>query len=345
MIRSGLRALALAVGLLSPAAAVAQIDEADAALTDAFRDAARAVPSPEVRGIRSMGMGDAFVGGGGGVSAVYSNPAAVISGAVYEGAATYIRSFGSDLNSLGVSLVDAKTNSSLAAGFGYSLGLGENAALQDLFDANAEVVSSTRARIVDHDIHGVIALPVVPQRLSLGAGVHYYRHARGRWTQTVTERTERGTDGQTTVSLDDVDENYAVDDRGITLDAGVLALASDQFSLGFSVANLLNHEEIAGGRTFRGGAALFLESVHIEAEWRASTLADGGLEHGAAVGLEAVIQQAPLRVGFRYQNTDAMFLALGGGFRADRFGGDLAFEQNVRASADRRFGFSMSLFL
>lgn len=344
MRRSLILTLLLTVTGIGAATDAAAQSDADIALIESIRASADTSISPEMRNVRTMGMGEAFAGGGSGTGALHHNPASILAAPVYEGQLGYQRGFAGDSNAIGVSLADAKTNPTVAAGIAYSFGFARDEQLQDFFDAHEEL-TNTDNRVRDHDIRGALAFPLVPQLLSLGAGIRYVNHLRGAWTQTIDAETEvvEDTDGNTTTVTAPEDRRYDIAVGGVTFDAGIMAQVSPNIGLGFAVHNILELEGLEEGRSLEGGLGGYFGAAHVEVAY-ISQQVDGEFEHGVALGLEYVVDAAPIRAGFRHEGTDLSYLSVGFGYRSERVGGDFAYEQNVNTSSDRTLGASLALF-
>ena len=333
------------------ATASAQTTE-EAALTAELRAAASSDANPEMRNMRTMGMGEAFAGAGSGTGSLYHNPATILSAAIYEGQMGYQRGFEADMNAIGVSLADAKTNPSVAAGVAYSFGFGRDPGLQAAFDAN-EGLTGTNNRVRDHDIRGAVAFPLVPGSLSLGAGIRYINHSRGRWTQTITidTTTFEDTDGNPETTDDRVaipgeasqQEEYDITVAGVTLDGGIMAQLGQNIALGFAVHNILEIKDFDEGRSIEGGVGGYFNGAHVELAYISEQI-DGAFVHGVAMGIEYAVDAAPIRAGFRYEGDGRSYFSAGFGYRSEQVGGDFAYEQNVNQSSDRTLGVSLSLY-
>ncbi|MFT6400561.1 MAG: hypothetical protein ACJAYU_005339 [Bradymonadia bacterium] len=341
---------ALSIALSAEASAQTPAEQA---ITASLRAAADASIVPELRNMRSMGMGEAFVGAGSGTGAIYHNPATILSAAIYEGSMGYQHGFTGGTNAIGVSLADAKTNPSVAAGVAYSFGFGNDPQLRTALNAQSSV-SNANVRVRDHDIRGAIAFPLVPGTLSVGAGLRYINHSRGSWTQGISVNVDTITDGdgdplttddQIVTSTPGVPENreYKISRSGVTLDGGIMAQLGSNMALGFAVRNILEIKGLNEGRIIEGGIGGYFGGAHVEIAYIAEQLEDG-FEHGVAVGLEYVAGTAPVRAGFRHEGAGRNYLAAGFGYRSESVGGDFAYEQNVNQSDDRTLGASLSLY-
>ena len=343
--------LLAAFGCGVSATASAQTPE-QARLTQEIRDAANPNINPEMRSMRTMGMGEAFAGAGSGTGSLHHNPASILASPIYEGQLGYQRGFEADMNAIGISLADAKTNPTVAAGVAYSFGFGRDPGLQAIFDEN-ESLSGTNNRVRDHDVRGSLAFPLVPQSLSIGAGIRYINHRRGRWTQDITSEvtTYEDTDGnpETTddrveiVSSETSEEDFELSVSGVTLDGGIMAQVGENIAVGFAVHNILEIKDFDEGRSLEGGIGGYFSGAHIELAYISEQI-DGQFVHGVAMGIEYVVDAAPIRAGFRYEGEGKSYLSAGFGYRSERVGGDFGFEQNVNQSSDRTLGASLALY-
>lgn len=341
------RLIACLAVVLLPQLAAAQ----DSTTRDTIEAASSAV-DVELRSFRAMGMAGAFVGGGSGIGSLFHNPATLITAPVYEGAAGYQRNFGSDTNAIGAAIADAKTNSSLAAGFSYSFGFGNDDGLESTFNGLGDEVSQTDSRLRSHDIRAGLSFPVIPQKIAIGAGFHYLNRRQASWRET-TERTvvvdivdaDGNPTGDTETRVEVETKDHELSAQGISIDAGILAQIGDGLSLGFAARNLVEIDGDGRGRRLEAGFGGYFDALHLEAAWFTEQDATDAWKHGAAVGLEYVVQTTPVRAGYRYDGLyDAHFVTGGFGFRTEKVGGDLAYEQNVTNSSDRRIGAAISLY-
>src|SRR5690554_6950857 len=144
------RSLILAVALTSLTSA-----NAFAQLADPIGTTAPGNFSDETRSARSQGMGEAFTSIANGTGGIYQNPAGVARSVMYsvDGLFEYTPS-GTILNA---SIVDSKTNPSLAAGAGYSYFFGRD----------------ELSHLTGHDIRLALGVPVVPDRVAIGVGGRY----------------------------------------------------------------------------------------------------------------------------------------------------------------------------
>ncbi len=346
---SSLRAVAFA-GVVLPALLVVT-SPASAQTFEEFQATATDL-RPEFTNPRVLGMGGAFTGGGNGLGALYHNPAGVLTAGVYEFDIGFQRTFGTEGNAFGVGIADAKTNPSIAAAFAYSFAFGRDPALQRAFDAAGDSLEDANSRFRDHDIRGALAFPIVPQRVSIGAGLHYVHASRGSYSQDVSrevtiELTDENGDptGETQVQTEITSDDFVIRHSGLTLDAGIFALLSEEISFGFAARNLLKIDDWNQNRRLEAGIGGHFEALHVEAGWFAEQSDEGKFESGANVGIEYSVVSAPLRLGYRYDGaTGSHFLASGAGYRSEKVGVDIGFEQNMSNRPERRLSVGMSVY-
>ncbi|MFT5993045.1 MAG: hypothetical protein ACI82G_002046 [Bradymonadia bacterium] len=281
----------------------------------------------ELQNVRLRGMAGAFAGGGSGTGAVYSNPAGIVTAAIYAFEVSYQHELESDGNAIGVTLVDSKTNGALAAGMGYSFGFspGESGGAND--------------NVRDHDLRAVLAVPLIPQSLAIGVGGHYYIRSRGQVPVV---------DG----------ENLEISQRGLSFDVGIMAVPAEVLTIGIVARNLLTVDNMMDVRRGVGaGVGIYAGNLHIEAEYigeylasrrdgEGNQLSEGVWGSGAAVGLEYVANTVPIRLGYRNDAHDDQngLVAVGLGVRSPTFGADIAFEQSLDDTSNRTFSLSFAGF-
>lgn len=248
-------------------------------------------------GVRPNGMGNAYTGVASGTAGIFHNPGGIASQMMYqvEGLYGYTPS-GSVLNA---TIVDSKTNPDVAAGVGYSyfFGRGDASDLQG------------------HDIRLALALPVLPERISVGVGGRY-------------------------LIVDSSDEEGAIElVNGFTLDAGAVFRATDQLQFGVAGKNLIDVCEkdnlcssvapttIAGGLSF-GDDASFL----VAADAGVDLTSDPDTAHPFfEVGAEYFAGgTVPLRLGYqRMQATSSNLITAGAGVRLKTAGLDASFRMDL----------------
>lgn len=269
--------------------------------------------------VRSAGMGEAFTSVATGTSAIYHNPAGAARAVMYSVDAAY--EYTPDGNVLSASVVDSKTNPSIAAGVGYAymFGRGDN-------------------DVRGHDIRLGLAIPVLPDRISIGAG--------GRWLiikDTILTENDEGDEVQTDVELM----------NGPTLDAGIIVKATNSLHFGISGQNLIEQcskpecrtiapTMITGGASFGSEIGLVLS---VDAGVNLTTGPDPALEAG--VGAEYLIQQVvPVRAGYQYRGAlDQQLLTFGLGWRSSAAGVDLGYQLDLLDTSNMYFMGSFSVYM
>lgn len=252
-------------------------------------------------GIRPEGMGDAFTAVADGAAAIYHNPAGAARSVMYtmEGSYEYTPTG----NVLNASIVDSKTNPSLAAGLGYSYYFARDSKLRG------------------HDIRLGLALPVVPNKISVGIGGRYLLIQN-----TFPVANKEGVNIDTEVDVM----------KGFTLDAGIMMKLSPSFHLGISGQNLIDPCERADCKTvaptiIQGGLGFTTEDGLVIA-------ADigGDLTSGAEVGIdvnigaEYLISVIPIRIGYIRKGVSAQnWVTFGFGWRSKAAGIDAGMKLNL----------------
>jgi hypothetical protein len=258
--------------------------------------AAQAFGQLFTEGVRPSGMGMAYTGVASGASSIFHNPGGIASRMMYQVEGTYeYNPSGSVLNA---SVVDSKTNPDIAAGVAYSYFFGRG---------DLDTISG-------HDVHLGLALPVIPERISVGVGGRYLN---------------------VSVSPEDDDQDDFKLISGITLDAGVLFQVADRLRFGVAGQNLIDlcdedmgcsniaPTQIAGGASF-GDESTFLLAVDGGLDL---TSDPEGVQPFVGVGAEYFAANvAPIRVGYqRLQATERNVLTAGFGVRLDTAGLDFGF--------------------
>ena len=146
------------------------------------------------RGVRPAGMGEAYTGVASGTSTIFHNPAGIARAVMYSLEATF--EYTPTGTALNAAVIDSKTNPNISAGVSYTYFLGHG----DTSDVSG------------HDIRLALAVPVLPDRISLGIG--------GRWI--IANAGDIQTINQPTV------------------DAGALFRVSDQLHIGLAGRNLVD---------------------------------------------------------------------------------------------------------
>lgn len=264
------------------------------------------------QGVRPSGMGMAYTGVAAGTSGLYFNPGGIASSMMYQVEGAYeFTPTGSVLNA---TIIDSKTNPDVAAGVGYSYFFGREGA-EDL---------------TGHDIRLGIALPVLPQRISVGVGGRYI---------LVNEDTPDGSESLM---------------KGFTLDAGALFRASDMVEIGVAGRNLLNicaknkPCSTVAPTTIAGGLSFSDQETYVLA-------ADGGIDLNSdpdgvnpffQVGAEYFAGEAvPLRLGYqRLWFGSRNMLTAGLGMRLKSAGLDAGFRMDLSDTDYYFVNGSFSLF-
>lgn len=247
-------------------------------------------------GSRAAGMGQAYTAVGTGTDGLFHNPAGIAHAIMYSVDGRYSRTPSG--NVLNASIVDSKTNPNLSAGLSYSYFLGSNAA----------------SDIKSHDVRGVIAIPAVPEKVSIGVG--------GRWIRSKQE----GMGSKKNKTVETI--------NGITLDVGVLFQVVEMLNVGLAGQNLIDvcpessgcknvaPTRVTGGASF-GKSELFTVSSDVGINLTSSDTPKPLVDLGA----EYMIDKAfPLRLGYQYRSLNSTnFLTTGLGWRSEKAGLDLAY--------------------
>jgi hypothetical protein len=158
---------------------------------------AQALQTP-ISSTRDYGM-SAVIGDPQMSSALFNNPAGMSRGYTYAVEGQYIRGGLRQMNVLGGSVVDSKTQPSLAVGIGYGYGFTDE---------------SADFKIESHDARLALSKAVVEKHVFAGVGFRYVRETVG--------------EGETAQVLD-----------GFTLDPGALFVLAESFSIGVVGQNLM----------------------------------------------------------------------------------------------------------
>lgn len=261
-----------------------------------------------VGGARPVGMGGAFTSIGTGVDGIYHNPAGIATARMYAFGGTY--EYTPAGNILNGTIIDSKTNPRLAASAGYSYHIPHN----------------KKTDPKGHDIRLALAVPALPNRVSVGLG--------GRYLVLKRDGAE-----------------FA---RGFTLDAGLLFQIVKTFHVGVTgqnlidicqqparcrgVAPLLVGVGASYGKTtpFRLASDFALditsekEDLNFEIDVGAEYLAGGSF---------------PVRLGYRHRTFDQSNHLTGGiGWRQSRFGLDASADFNLNEPEDIYISASFSLY-
>ncbi len=267
-------------------------------------------------GIRPTGMGEAFTAVADGTAAIYHNPAGSARSVMYALDASY--EYTPTGNVLSASIIDSKTNPQLSAGLGYSY----------FFARDSEVTG--------HDIRLSLAIPVVPDKISVGVGGRYLIV-----NDTQTIANDAGVDTETNVELI----------NGFTLDAGIMVKISPNFHLGVAGQNLIDQCSRVECKTvaptiIQGGAGFTTEDgLVISGDFGVDLTsgADVGIEFG--VGAEYLISVVPIRVGFfRKGVAEQNWVTFGAGWRSKAAGVDAGMKLNIDDVSIFQAGGSISVY-
>ncbi len=295
-----------AVAIALPSMATANIVESD--------EAADGEVIEFFDGVRASGAGSSHTAIASGVESVYQNPSGLARAPMYvlDGSFTYTPQ--GLLMSAGVA--DSKLNPNLAAGVGYSYFIGRGD-----FD-----------NLSGHDVRAGLAIPAVPEQISVGAGVRYLR---------ITD---------TDIPTSEDDEQLLL--HGVTVDAGVNFRVADLLHLGLKGENLIDHcadDDRCRGMTpttITGGIGVgeetsFMFSGEVGVDLTSSP--DGPLfDFGG--GIEYLVAgTVPIRAGFeRREFLDRNMITAGGGWRSEDVGLDLSYGHDLRTAT--QFGHASASF-
>ena len=243
-------------------------------------------------------------------SALFNNPAGMSRSFVYAAEGQYVRSAQRQLNVLGGSVVDSKTQPAMAVGLAYGYGFTDESAEFD---------------IESHDARLAISKPLVPKHVFAGLGFRYVR--------------EKVSSGDFSETLD-----------GFTLDPGLLFVITETFSVGAVGQNLLRVDGLprrAGGGIAVGAQSFVLDG---DVLMDFDTHPDGnkviyrtGVEFLAG-------DTVPLRAGYEANTaTDSQWFACGLGFmQTEGIRGsqlNLSYKQRLDVSDIYTFTAGLTMFL
>lgn len=261
------------------------------------------------QGARPAGLGQAYTSVSTGASGIFHNPAGIARAVMYSLEGTY--EYTPNGSVLSAAVMDSKTNPDLGAGVAYSYFLGRG----DSSDVNG------------HDINLALALPVLPDRISLGIG--------GRWI---------------IAKIDGVQEINQP-----TVSAGALFRVSDLFHLGLAAKNLVDvcsDDQVCGDvapTLIAAGASVgdettFLVSTDLEMD---ITSDPDSVAVNVDAGAEYMIGEiVPIRVGYQYKGVDSSNMVTGGlGWRSNQAGVDAGFRINPANTSNFYAVASFSLYL
>ncbi len=271
------------------------------------------------QGVRSAGMGEAFTAVASGTSALYHNPAGAARAPMYALDAGY--EYTPTGNALSAAIVDSKTNPSIAAGvgYGYYFGRGDD-------------------KVRGHDIRVGLALPVMPDRISVGIGGHWLIVK-----DTITTMDDAGDPVQTDIELM----------NGPTIDAGIMFRATRLLHFGVAGRNLIEQCKRAGCEAIAptiisGGLAFGLESGLLlsgDVGVDLTTAPDPAPDLGA--GIEYLISGVvPIRAGYQYKGgLTQHLLTFGAGWRSTAAGVDVGYQLDLQDTSNMFFMGSFSIYL
>ncbi|RAL22180.1 hypothetical protein DL240_10010 [Lujinxingia litoralis] len=273
--------------------------------------AQQADPLPETySGVRATGMGNALTPIAAGVDSLYHNPAGLARGEMYilDGAFTYTPQGGL----LSAGIADSKTNPQIAAGVSYSYYFG----------------AEDHADLSGHDVRAAAAVPVIPERISLGVGGRYMHYT------------------DSSLPEDPDNEDSQVLFKGFTVDVGAMFRVTEFLHLGINGQNLIdpcrNDARCRGAAPTRIGGGFGLGTVstfHLtgQAFVDISSAEDPLFDFG--VGAEYVAAGAiPLRLGFERQGFfERNLITAGFGWRSQAAGLDLSYRHDLNQSSS--FGY------
>ncbi len=258
-------------------------------------------------GARAAGAGHAHAAITSGVDSIFQNPAGTARAPMYVLDANFTQTPGGMI--MGAGILDSMLNPQLAVGvsWNYFTGTGD------------------RDHLSGHDGRVAVGIPVVPEQVTIGAGLRYLR---------ITDTTIDD-------SLDDVDDQLLID--GLTFDAGVNVRLSDLLHFGLVGQNLIDHCDddgrCSGSTPTRisagvgaGDETQFLLSLQGTADLTSGD--DPLFEY--SLGAEYLANQSiPLRLGYQRRNfLDRHLLTAGLGWRSDQFGLDGAYRHDLRRSSE-----------
>ena len=271
------------------------------------------VAQEHMTGTRPMGMGEAFIAGAAGADAIYHNPAGVGNAIMFAIEGSYTRDVLPEMDILNVSVLDSKTNQSVAAGIAFTWET-----------ADPEGQAEWEA----YHVRVGLAVPVVERRLLLGLG--------GRYMKITSGSQELASD-----FTFDVGTVFHLSDM---FSFGVV---------GYNLLSTGSSDKLAPiglgiGASFNYGYA-FLVSAEIRFDFTSKENASKENETTKKynVGAEYLISNiVPIRAGYQYDElSENSYISAGLGFR-DKVGAiDLCYRQNIDNSEEKLLSISLQLFL
>lgn len=243
-------------------------------------------------------------------SALFNNPAGMSRAYTYAVEAQYIRGGYRQMNVLGGSVVDSKTQPALAVGIGYGYGFTDE---------------SADFQIESHDARFALSKPIVENHIFAGVGFRYVREIVG--------------EGDTAQILD-----------GFTADPGALFVLTESFSIGVVGQNLMKVKGLprraGGGFAIGTGGFVFDGDLLVDFDSNPDspkTIYKAGTEFLAG-------DSVPIRAGFIEDTANqARWVSGGIGFlQVDGPRGNqlnLSYKQRVDVDDVYFFAFGLTMFL
>ena len=267
----------------------------------AFAVPAEAQVTDSPRSLAMGGVGSDPVGS----SAIIRNPAGLARAVTYAAEVQFFRR-NDGVSAVGFSIVDSKTQPTMAVGVSYGFQFTDGDVPND-----------------GHDARLAFAHPAIPDRLSLGVGLHYLRLDRGK---------------------------DAPDLKGFTLDAGFLLSLSDAIHLAGIGHNLLKLEDAGLPRRLGGGISytgVLVVAVDVLADLDSHV---DGPKPVVNVGAEVLLGQAvPIRLGYEHDAGLGTTWVSGGlgfltGMGANKGQLSLSYRQNLDDADLYLFGAGLTKF-
>ena len=250
-------------------------------------------------------IGDPQIGSG-----LFNNPAGMSRGFVYAAEGQYLRLAKRQLNVFGFSVVDSKTQPSLAVGVGYGYGF---------TDESADFELAT------HDARLAMSKTIIENKLFMGVGFRYIREEIGSAPAVET--------------LD-----------GFTLDTGLLVNITDSLAIGAVGQNLLQvtglPRRAGGGLAMRARSFVLDGDILVDFDSKPDERA---LVYRVGTEF-LIADSVPVRGGYEAnQATDAQFFSFGVGFlqtegaRGNQL--NLSYKQRIDVSEESVLALGITMFL
>ncbi len=269
-------------------------------------------------GVRAAGAGGAHTAITSGVDSLYQNPAGIARAPMYVVDGTF--AYSPNGATIGAGVADSLHNPDFGLGVGYNYFFG----------------TGDHDHISGHDARVAFGVPVVPEQISIGAGLRYLRFS------------------DETIPITDDDDSQALI-RGLTFDAGVSVRLDDTIHLGLKGENFIDHcaddDRCRGATPTRitaGFGAGFETTFLISGEAGLDLTSSDSPLIDFAAGAEYLAGHAvPLRVGFeRRAFFDRNLLTFGMGWRSEEFGIDASYRHDLSNPSDIGYmSMSFSLYL